>query len=241
LIDRVSVQKFIYGRTAVATGNFLNSPERFRSKKVSVEFNIEKANQILENAGWKKGADGIRARDGRRLKLVFQTSINPPRQKTQAIIKQACARAGIELELKAIVASVLFSADPGNLDAANHFSADLQMYAILMGAPDPQRYMEQFTSWRIASKDNKWSGPNNMRWRSDEYDRLWKAAETEMDAAKRAALFVRMNDLVVQNGVVVPLVLRHEVSAAARTLRGVNISAWDGHLWNIASWSRSGA
>jgi peptide/nickel transport system substrate-binding protein len=241
LADRAAIQEQIYGRQARAAANFLNVPSRFASPNTRWEFSVDRASQLLDAAGWRRGSDGIRARDGRRLKLVFQTSINPPRQKTQAIIKQACARAGIELELKAVVASVLFSADPGNLDAANHFSADLQMYAILMGAPDPQRYMEQFTSWRIASKDNKWSGPNNMRWRSDEYDRLWKAAETEMDAAKRAALFVRMNDLVVQNGVVVPLVLRHEVSAAARTLRGVNISAWDGHLWNIASWSRSGA
>ena len=43
-------------------------------------------------AGWKRGADGIRAKDGKRLKIVYQTSINPPRQKTQAIVKQAARR-----------------------------------------------------------------------------------------------------------------------------------------------------
>src|SRR6185437_3706748 len=55
LIDRDSVQKYIYGRTGVATANFLNNPERFRSKNNKYEFNIAKANQILEKAGWKKG------------------------------------------------------------------------------------------------------------------------------------------------------------------------------------------
>src|SRR3954470_17958169 len=63
LIDRASVEKFIYGRTAVATANFINNPERFRSKNTKFEFNIEKANTLLEAAGWKKGADGIRAKD----------------------------------------------------------------------------------------------------------------------------------------------------------------------------------
>ena len=44
LIDRASIVKFIYGRGSLATGNFLNNPERFRSKNVKFEFNIEKAN-----------------------------------------------------------------------------------------------------------------------------------------------------------------------------------------------------
>src|SRR6185312_5542361 len=86
LIDRASVQKFIYGRAGVATANFLNNPQRFRSPNNSFEFNIDKANQILEAAGWKKGADGIRTKDGKKLKFVFQTSINTPRQNTKAII-----------------------------------------------------------------------------------------------------------------------------------------------------------
>src|SRR3979411_573826 len=105
LIDRASIEKFIYGRTGFATANFLNNPERVRSKNTRFEFNIEKANQILEAAGWKKGPDGVRAKDGKSLKFVYQTSINAPRQKTQAIIKQACQKAGIEVELKSVVGS----------------------------------------------------------------------------------------------------------------------------------------
>src|SRR5438477_1539852 len=56
LIDRTSIEKFIYGRTGVATANFVNNPDRFRSKNTRFEFSIEKANAILEAAGWKKGA-----------------------------------------------------------------------------------------------------------------------------------------------------------------------------------------
>ena len=114
LIDRVSIEKFIYGRTGFASANFLNNPERFRSKNTKFEFNIEKANQVLETAGWKKGADGVRAKDGKALKFVYQTSINAPRQKTQAIIKQACQKAGIDVELKSVVGSVFFSSDTAN-------------------------------------------------------------------------------------------------------------------------------
>jgi peptide/nickel transport system substrate-binding protein len=51
LIDRASVQTHIYGRTGLATRNFLNTPERFASDKTHWEFNIDKANQLLDQAG----------------------------------------------------------------------------------------------------------------------------------------------------------------------------------------------
>src|SRR5207244_10405354 len=114
LVDRASVETHIYGRTGRATGNFINNPQRFVSKNTSWEFNVAKANQLLDEAGWKRGGDGIRAKDGKKLKLVFQTSINAPRQKTQAIVKQACQKAGIDVELKSITSSVYFSSDVAN-------------------------------------------------------------------------------------------------------------------------------
>src|SRR5215510_12914777 len=79
LVDRKSVEDHIYGRGGIATANYLNNPERFRSTVAKAEFNVEKATQILEAAGWTKGGDGIRAKDGKKLKLVYQTSINAPR------------------------------------------------------------------------------------------------------------------------------------------------------------------
>jgi peptide/nickel transport system substrate-binding protein len=70
--------------------------------------------------------------------MVFQTSINAPRQKTQAIVKQAAAKAGIDLELKAVAGSVYFSSDAANVDTFSHFYTDLQMYNTGPGGPDPQ-------------------------------------------------------------------------------------------------------
>src|ERR1700716_4272873 len=148
LIDRASVEKFIYGRTGTASANFLNNPERVRSKNTKFEFNIEKANQLLEAAGWKKGADGVRAKDGKSLKFVYQTSINAPRQKAQAIVKQACQKAGIEIELKSVVASVFFSSDTANPDTYSHFYCDAQMYNTTMPQPDAGFFMNQYLSWQ---------------------------------------------------------------------------------------------
>jgi peptide/nickel transport system substrate-binding protein len=238
LVDRGSVQEEIYGRTGIATANFVNAPARYVSKNTKWEFNVEKANQILDAAGWKRGSDGIRAKDGKKLKFVYQTSINAPRQKTQQIVKQACTKAGIDVELKSVTANVFFSSDPANLDTFPHFSTDLQMFTTTMTQPDPQRFMDQFVSWEVASKENKWAGRNPTRWRNEEYDRAWKAAEAEMDPVKRAALFIKMNDLVIQNVVVIPVVFRPRVAAISSRMRDVVQSGWDGDFWALAYWSK---
>jgi peptide/nickel transport system substrate-binding protein len=238
LVDRGSVQEEIYGRTGIATANFVNAPARYVSKNTKWEFNVDKANQILDAAGWKRGADGIRAKDGKKLKFVYQTSINAPRQKTQQIVKQACAKAGIDVELKSVTANVFFSSDPANLDTFPHFSTDLQMFTTTMTQPDPQRFMDQFVSWEVAAKENKWAGRNPTRWRNEEYDRTWKAAEAEMDPVKRAAHFIKMNDLIIQNVVVIPVVFRPRVAAVSNRMRDVVQSGWDGDFWALAYWSK---
>jgi peptide/nickel transport system substrate-binding protein len=237
LIDRGSIEKFIYGRTGNATPNFLNNPPNVRSKNFKSEFNIEKANEILEAAGWKKGADGIRAKDGKSLKFVYQTSINAPRQKTQAIVKQACQKAGIAIELKSIVASVFFSSDAANPDTYPHFYCDAQMYNTTMLQPDPQFFMNQYVSWQVANKENKWQGRNVCRWQSKEYDEVYSQAERELDAVKRAAMYIKLNDLVVADNYIQPLVRRPRVTALSRNLTA-HISGWDNDMWQIASWYR---
>jgi peptide/nickel transport system substrate-binding protein len=229
------VQDFIYGRTGVATPNFLNNPPRFRSPNRKFEFNLAKAEALLEGAGWKKGGDGIRAKDGKRMKFLFQTSINAPRQKTQAIYKQACQKAGIELELKSVTGAVFFSTDVANPDTYGKFWADMQMYTTTMTQPDPERFMDQYVSWELSSKANKWQGRNISRWRSDEYDRTFRAAEGELDPVKRAALFIRLNDLACGDNHIIPVVYRPRVAGVGNKLNAP-LSGWDNDMWNLKDW-----
>jgi peptide/nickel transport system substrate-binding protein len=239
LIDKDSVQKHIYGRTGQATANFINNPERFRSKNTSYEFNPDKAAELLEKAGWKKGADGIREKAGKKLKFVYQTSINQPRQKNQAIVKQACQKAGIDIEVKAVVASVFFSSDVANADTYPHFYADLQMYNNGMAQPDPEVFLRQFCSWEASTKANKWQGRNITRWRNQEYDDTHKAAQTELDPAKRVALLIKCNDLAVNNHVVIPVVARPTTTGVSNKMT-VELTGWDNNTWDLPNWFREG-
>ncbi|MCJ2066491.1 peptide ABC transporter substrate-binding protein [Methylobacterium sp. J-088] len=236
LVDRKSIQTYIYGRTGRATANTVNGPERFVSKDTSFAFDPARANALLDEAGWTKGSDGIRAKDGKTLKLVFQTSINAPRQKTQAIIKQAAAKAGIAIELKSVTGSVFFSSDPANPDTCTHFYADMEMYAYSMTQADPAIWLLMYASWEVAQKANKWQGRNVVRWRNDAYDKAYSAAQSELDPVKRAALLITCNDLAVSENVL-PLIHRAEVSAVGAALTAPR-SGWDNDLSFLPDWYR---
>jgi peptide/nickel transport system substrate-binding protein len=239
LVDRAAIQDNLVGRSGQITANFLNAPDRFRSRNLSWEFNVDKANQILDQAGWARGADGVRAKDGKRLKMLYQAAANATVQKVQAVVKQAAARAGIEIEVKAVQASVFFASDVNNPDTNVRFLADLQTYTTFTGL-DPQSFMAQFTSWELPGRENKWTGRNLARWRNRDFDQLWRQADVEMDPVKRAALFIRMNDLVVQNGVVIPFTWRNVLHAAGNTIAGIELNGWDSIFGRIAYWYRSG-
>ena len=69
-----------------------------------------------------------------------------------------------------------------------------------------------------------------MRWRNEEYDRVFRESEGELDPVKRAAMFISMNDLIVGSNHIIPVVRRPGVGASLNNLRPV-LSAWDGTTW----------
>jgi peptide/nickel transport system substrate-binding protein len=238
LVDRQSIQAHVYGRAGIATSNYLYNPQRYRSPNTRMEFDIARANRLLDEAGWKRGPDGIRARDGRKMTFVFQTSTNAPRQKVQAIVKQACHKAGMALELKSVSPAVFFSSDAGNNDTSAKFFCDIQMYAF-GGNVDPQLFMRTFCSWEIPSRANKWATLNAPRWQNAEYDGLFRAAESELDPVKRAALFIRMNDVLVEDRHVIPVVNRPGVAALSSRIRA-QLSSWSSDIFLLQDWYREG-
>jgi peptide/nickel transport system substrate-binding protein len=237
LVDRKSVHEFIYGRTGFDTANFVNNPEKFVSNSTHFEFSVEKAAKLLDDAGWKPGSDGTREKNGVKLHVVFQTSINAPRQKTQEIVKQSCQKAGISVEIKTVTASVFFSSDVANPDTYTHFCTDLQMFTTTMTQPDPALFMRQFLTDEVCAKANKFQGRNITRWQNADYDKMFHDADSELDPVKRAALFVAMNDLVIKDIVVIPVVTRPAVVAIANNLHAP-LSGWDSDLYALQDWYR---
>jgi peptide/nickel transport system substrate-binding protein len=244
-VDRQTLATQLYGPTGNATPNVLTTPTNLASKNTSMEYNIDKANQILDQAGYTRGSDGIRVTPtGVRMHVVYQTTINSLRQKEQDIVKAGWQQIGIETELKSVDASVFFSADAGNPDTNSHFYTDVEMYTSTFGSPFPLNYMKAFYSGDpdtdIAQQSNKWAGRNYTRWVSADYNNLMDQVKTETDPQKAQQLWIQLNDLAVNNYIVIPLIDRNNADGKLKTLQGPNLTPFDDWSWNVADWTRSG-
>ncbi|MBW4460715.1 MAG: peptide ABC transporter substrate-binding protein [Nodosilinea sp. WJT8-NPBG4] len=238
-LDRDTIAAQIYGPTGQATTNFLVAPGPFASGNTSYDYDPEAAAALLDAAGWvDNNNNGTRDKDGQEMQVVFQSSVNPVRQKTQEIVKQSLEQIGIGVELKSIDASVYFSGDPASRETLERFSADLQMFATGNTNPDPGSYMQTYTCDEIAQKANNWSGSNYARYCNPEYDALWQQAAATLDPEERQDLFIQMNDLLIEDAAVMPIVHRADASGVSNRLTGINLTPWDLSTWNIADWKR---
>lgn len=237
-IDRKAVTD-LYGKSGRIATNILISPARYNSPNTTWEYNLEKAAEILDQAGWiDKDGDGVREKGGVRLSMVFQTSVNSVRQKTQEIIKNALESIGFEVELKIIDASIFFGPVKDNTNTRRHFYADIEEFTFNNKSPDPGAYFRAWTCESIAQKSNNWSAANWSRYCNPEFDLLYEQSRTELDPQKRRRLIVQMNDLLINDFAVIPMVERSSAFGISNSLDGIDPTPWDVDVWNIKDWRR---
>ena len=237
-IDRVRIAEQLYGSTGRATCNVISAPPQYASlnNESCLTQNIEEAKTLLDKAGWTPGDDGIREKDGVRLKILYKTTAgNSVRQITQDLIKQWWLEIGVETELGGVANFF----DLENPDNFQRFYSDIEMYATGPSSPiDPQSYLSSWQTTEITGSENNWMGGNIPRWSNQEYDDFYQELNRTLIDTERENLVIRLNDLLVQNYVLIPLLDRALVSAVSNSVKGVRINGWDSALWNIHEWYR---
>jgi peptide/nickel transport system substrate-binding protein len=239
-IDRELLVEVGYGRAGRPTCDLVPGPDLYAAKNTSCfGQDIAGANKLLDDAGWVKGGDGVRAKDGVRLSMLYATSTNAVRQDFQALIKQWWSEIGVEAELKNASASVFFGGDPNSPDTFQKFYADVEMYANNFDGTDPEAYLAAYTCDKAPRPETQWQGENINRFCDPAYDALVAELGRTADLQKRRELAVKMNNmLTVDSNTIIPLVDRGRVSAHSNTLGGVILNTWDSELWNAADWFR---
>lgn len=238
-IDRPLLVEIGYGKAGTVTCNLVPAPAAYASTTFTCDKqDIAGANKLLDDAGWAMGADGVRAKDGVRLSYLYQSSTNAVRQDFQALIKQWWSEIGVESELRNISGSVFFGGDPGSPDTFQKFYADAEMYANNFDGTDPQSYLGQYTCDKAPRPETQWQGENISRFCSEDFDTLYKELERTAEASERHRISKELNDMIVSNGALIPLVHRGRVSGKSNTLGGVILNVWDSELWNAADWFR---
>lgn len=204
---------------------------------------VDAANKILDDAGWVKGSDGIRAKDG--VKLAFRvgtTSGNQARELAEQIIQEQMKKIGIQFTIKN---------SPDILDVnMSAYDFDTLMFA-WVGSPDPfsnniiwlSGASPKQCSKANAKKGNcDYSGLNYTKVNDPKVDALLNASDRESDPVKRAALFNQADQQLAANDVtVIPLFQKPTQLGYKGTIGGVvDNPTQDGFTWNIEDWTYSG-
>jgi len=195
-------------------------------------YNVNRAKQLLESAGWRLGSDGIYQKDGKRLSIDVKTTAgNTQRQRNIALFASQAKRAGIELKYVPEPATQkLFSVSLPQGDfvmAVFAFSGSID--------PDPSA---SFTIAQIPTAPN-FNGQNYYRWDNRRGDAAIRASQEALDATRRARLLGRYQDVLASDVPIIPLYQRPNVLGFTKTLRGpdenpTQVEAyWNTERWNF--------
>ncbi len=241
-IDRQLIADQFYGLGSTAAINVINGDLAIESPNTEYVFDAAAAEKLLDDAGWVMDGD-VRAKDGMELSFVFASPISGRRQKTQSVIKANLEAIGFKIQLEQVDAGIFFDASEGNDQSFNKFPWDLMLYIMPQGSTRPLTYMEQWYSGpeleNVAQASNAWTGSNIVRWVNEEYDELWRSAQGQTDPEALIDTFIAMNDLVVGNHVLVPVVVVGGGSIGANRLRMETLvtGSFSGAYANIANWN----
>ncbi|QLG38653.1 MULTISPECIES: ABC transporter substrate-binding protein [unclassified Paenibacillus] len=184
----------------------------------SINPDINKANQLLDEQGWIKGADGIREKDGKKLTLHYVDG-SPNREKRNdiaAIIQQQLKQVGIavEVEITKDVATVIYqnwdydlygnsqvNSDPNALYAFYHTSAEGER-PTLSGLSDPK------------------------------IDKLLEQGAVETDSDKRVDIYNQIQQYLIEQAVILPIYVFPYTVAASKSVQGIKFDSLGYPLFN---------
>lgn len=179
------------------------------------------ATKLLDEAGWKMGADGVRVKDGKRLSFNFMTTAgNKTRETVQAILQNQWRAVGVEVNIKNEPARVFFSETTRKRQYGG-----LAMYAWVSSPESSPR--STLHSEMIPTAQNSWSGQNQPGWANKAVDSMIEKLETEFDAQKRIGLAHEILKAYTEETPVIPLYYRAEIAVAPKNMKNYRLS---GHL-----------
>ncbi len=182
-------------------------------------FDQQKAKQLLDEAGWTAGADGIRQKAGQRLVLTVYESLPQPQNKeVLQLVAQQWRQVGVALSVKA--------GDAGSrvLDNLDPLKTPLTVSEVGRADPDVVKSMF-FPANRDALLQQGGSSDKVKTFRDDKLNALLTAISAEVDAQKRLQLTGDAQRYLLDNAYVIPIFEEPQVFAGAPWVKGVRFEA----------------
>lgn len=231
IIDKLLFGKATVGNTALG-GVGWAVPKDLKQEG----YDTTRAKQLLDEAGWKPGADGIRVKDGVRASLVITTTTGDRvREQVEQILVDEWKQIGVELKIRNVPSSVLFGTWAAN-SPRKKGDFDINMYASTPDIDPHSTINQRFHSDNIPRVENKGAGFNYNRFSSAEADKLIGEVGSTVDQEKRKELYRRILQIVNDNVLNVWLYNRSDIDAFRENVGGYRGSSWNEITWTTEDW-----
>jgi peptide/nickel transport system substrate-binding protein len=227
------VDKLLFGKTTVASSVIpLGS---FAPKLDPSEYNVNKSKQLLDEAGWQPGPDGIRVKDGVRARIEYGTTTGDRlREQTQQVIQEMLKNVGIEVEIKNSPSAVLLG---GWADNAPRAKGNYDMLMWTTNAEiDPQAHLYNYFHSKEVPTEQTRSGRNYHRILDPELDKALETAGGTTDEPARIAAYKTVAERVNAGKGHIVLYNRLDLDAFKKYVKGHTVNVWDNFTWNTEDW-----
>lgn len=183
MIDAI---RFGIGKVAVGTMPTLSWAYAPDQIKLKYEYDPEKAKQLLDQAGWTPGPDGIRQKNGQRLAFTVYTNAgNKIREQYVAVFQEQWKQIGVECTPQTEEWNAFLDRITG--------TKDFEMFLVgFQWGVDP----DQSTMWKCSAYEG---GFNMNKYCNPEVDRLLDEALKITDQEKRKELYIEMQNILVED------------------------------------------
>ena len=231
LIDKLLFGKAKPGTSPVSQG--WASPKSLTQEG----YDPNKAKQLLDQAGWVAGSDGIRSKAGVRASLTITTTTgDQTRERVEQILIEQFKSVGVELKIQNQPSSVLLSGSWSGGDPRKRGSFDLVMYASSPAIDPHNTVFQRYYSKNIPSSANGGNGQNYTRFKNADADKAIEEAGSTLDLEKRKAAYAKALQLLNEAAVIDWLYERAGIDAHRANVVGWQGNVWDNITWNSEEW-----
>jgi len=220
-INRDEIIKHLLGGLASKASSII-SPQLWAYTPVTVPgYDPEKAEKLLDRAGYKRGADGIR------FSLEYKTSTNRLRRRIAEVIARQLERVGIRVKVRSYEFGTFFS---------DIRKGNFQIYSLTwVGITDPDILYYAFDSHSIPPE-----GANRGHYHNEEFDKLVEEARHTFNKNKRKKLYAKALKILAEDLPIYPLWYHFNIIAYRKGLRGIKIHpGGDYYFLKDVYWLRS--
>ena len=236
-IDRDELNRRVFRGFRIPAYNIvpINNPFELKTGLDPYAYNSTKANELLDDAGYKKGPDGIRLDPkGNKLHFVISTTTSSVRAREFPVIQAYWKAIGVETEFKPMASNKLFG------DILPKGEYDMGMVSTSDDPGQPVAYSRWHSS-QIPTEANGWVGTNRFRFKNAALDKAMTTTVTNVDNAKRTAAFYDAQRIINEEVPWILLTWETEVRVEHKTIGGIDYPADNGttlYTWNLRYWWR---